>query len=166
MLSGETSVGALPGAGGGDDEPDHQGRRGGRSGAVPPLVRAPRTRGGAIARAAAEVGPAVGAKVLAAFTVSGDTARRLSRHRSAIPLLAFTPVPEVRSQLALVWGVEPFLVPEVATTDEMVAQVEQAMLELGRGERGERSSWSPAARPACPAATNAMRVHRLGDATG
>ena len=66
---------------------------------LPPLLTPPQTQGGAIATAAASVGAVVGAKFLVAFTQSGDTARRLARHRSPIPLLAFTPVPSVRSQL-------------------------------------------------------------------
>lgn len=53
----------------------------------------PRTQGGAVARAAAEIGDFLGAKFLVAFTQSGDTVRRLSRYRSPIPLLAFTPEP-------------------------------------------------------------------------
>src|SRR5580704_2277645 len=70
------------------------------------LTRMPTTTGGAIARAAAEVGAIVGAKALVAFTMTGETARRLARYRSPVPLLAFTTEPATRSQLALTWGVE------------------------------------------------------------
>ena len=87
------------------------------------LTRIPETVGGAIARAAAEVGAIVGAKALCAFTMSGETARRLARYRSPIPLLAFSPVRSTRSKLSLVWGVETFNVPAVHHTDEMVRQV-------------------------------------------
>ena len=92
MLSGETSVGELPARGVGDHEP-HRRRPSRRTTltALAPAMGPPQTQGGAIARAAAEVGEAVGAKFLVAFTQSGDTARRLARHRSPIPLLAFTP---------------------------------------------------------------------------
>ncbi|MBH0247161.1 pyruvate kinase, partial [Streptomyces cavourensis] len=60
---------------------------------LPPLTERnkPRTQGGAVARAAAEMGDFLGAKFLVAFTQSGDTVKRLSRYRSPIPLLAFTP---------------------------------------------------------------------------
>ena len=78
------------------------------------LSRMPTTTGGAIARAAAEVGAIVGAKALVAFTMTGETARRLARYRSPIPLMAFTTDPAIRSQLALTWGVETFIVPERA----------------------------------------------------
>ena len=99
---------------------------------IPPLGGLPRTKGGAITRAAAEVGELLGARFLVAFTQSGDSARRLSRLRSPIPLLAFTPEQAVRSQLALVWGVETFLTPFVKHTDEMVRQVDQSLLGAGR----------------------------------
>ncbi len=129
---------------------------------VPRVVRAPTTVGGAIAKAAAEVGETVGARALVAFTQSGDTARRLAEHRSSIPILAFTPVPDVRSQLALVWGVETFLVPAVAHTDEMVQQVDSAMLGLGRMQPGELVTIVAGSPPSTTGSTNAMRVHRLG----
>ncbi len=131
-------------------------------GRVPPVVREPTTVGGAIARAAAEVGRTVGATALVAFTQSGDTARRLAEHRSPIPLLAFTPVAEVRSQLSLVWGVETFLVPAVAHTDDMVWQVDSAMTELGRMAPGELLTIVAGSPPSTTGSTNAMRVHRLG----
>src|SRR5262249_35599187 len=86
--------------------------------ALGPAVGPPQTMGGAIAGAATEVGEAADAKYLVAFTQSGQSARRLARYRSPIPVLAFTPVAAVRNQLALTWGVETFLVPEVRHTDE------------------------------------------------
>ncbi|MDP9102243.1 MAG: pyruvate kinase [Actinomycetota bacterium] len=129
---------------------------------VPRVVREPTTVGGAIARAAAEVGRTVGASALVAFTQSGDTARRLAEHRSPIPLLAFTPVPDVRSQLSLVWGVETFLVPAVQHTDDMVHQVDNAMLGLGRMQPGELVTIVAGSPPSTTGSTNAMRVHRLG----
>ena len=130
---------------------------------VPRVERTAPSIGSAIAAAAAAVGPAVGASALVAFTQSGDTARRLAEHRSPIPLLAFTPEPAVRSQLALVWGVETFLVPTVEHTDEMVRQVDHAMLSLGRMQVGELVTIVAGSPPSKSGSTNAMRVWRLGD---
>src|SRR5699024_10434448 len=56
---------------------------------IPPLGTKPRTKGGAITKAAAETGELLEAKYLVAFTQSGDSARRMSRLRSFIPLVAF-----------------------------------------------------------------------------
>jgi pyruvate kinase len=128
------------------------------------LTRVPTTTGGAIARAAAEVGAIVGAKALVAFTMTGETARRLARYRSPIPLLAFTTEQATRSQLSLTWGVETFIVPEVRHTDEMVREVDSALVRLRRCEIGDKVVIVAGSPPGSPGTTNALRVHRIGDA--
>jgi pyruvate kinase len=161
MLSGETSVGQYP-----VEAVATMARI--ISAAEEDIERVPRVHAeitsiaAGIARAAAAVGRQVGASALVAFTQSGSTARLLAKHRSPIPLLAFTPVPEVRSQLALTWGVETFLVPAVRHTDDMVRQVDNAMLGLGRMKPGEYVTIVAGSPPATVGSTNAMRVHRLG----
>jgi pyruvate kinase len=130
------------------------------------LTRVPATTGGAIARAAAEVGAIVGASALVAFTMTGQTARRLARYRSPIPLLAFTSEPATRSQLALTWGVETFIAPVVRHTDDMVRQVERALLGIGRCAEGDLIVIVAGSPPGSPGKTNALRVHRIGDAVG
>jgi pyruvate kinase len=131
---------------------------------IPPMTGRPRSKGGAITYAAAEVGHVLGAKYLVAFTKSGDSARRMSRLRSPIPLLAFTPEQATRSQLSLSWGVEAFLVPYVEHTDDMVRQVDRALLELTRCQTGDLVVIVAGSPPGIPGSTNAMRVHRMGDA--
>jgi pyruvate kinase len=125
---------------------------------------APETIGSAIAQAAAEVGAAVGAGALVAFTMTGGTARRLARNRSPIPLLAFTTEAATRSQLALTWGAETFLVPPVHHTDDMVRQVETALRAIGRCTDGDLVVLVAGSPPGTPGRTNALRVHRIGDA--
>jgi pyruvate kinase len=129
-----------------------------------PPASAPETTGSAIARAAAEVGAAVGARALVAFTMTGETVRRLARCRSPIPLLAFTTESATRSQLALTWGAETFLVPSVAHTDDMVRQVQAALLQIARCAHGDLVVIVAGSPPGTPGRTNALRVHRIGDA--
>ncbi len=124
----------------------------------------PHTTGGIIAKAAAEVAERVGARYIVAFTQSGDSARRLSRYRSQIPVLAFSPVPLVRSWLSMAWGVETFIGDHVEHTDEMVRQVDEALLKIGRVEEGDLVVIIAGSPPGIPGSTNAMRVHRMGDA--
>jgi pyruvate kinase len=124
----------------------------------------PKTRGGVICKAAAEVAEAVDARYLVAFTQSGDSARRMGRYRSRVPVLAFTPDPAVRSQLALSWGVETFLVPSVEHTDEMVMQVDRSLLAIGRVIQGQQVVIVAGSPPGIPGSTNALRLHRMGDA--
>jgi pyruvate kinase len=162
MLSAETSVGAYP-----VDTVSTMARiivAAEREWPFAALPGAPETTGGAVARAAGEVGAAVGAKALVAFTMTGETARRLARCRSPIPLLAFTTESATRSQLALTWGAETFLVPHVAHTDDMVRQVEVALQDIGRCAQGDVVVIVAGSPPGTPGRTNALRVHRIGDA--
>jgi pyruvate kinase len=124
----------------------------------------PRTTGGIIAKAAAEVAERVGAKYLVAFTTSGDSARRLSRYRGPIPILAFTPEATTRSQLSLAWGVETFKTVMVEHTDQMVRQVDEQLLKIGRVDEGDLVVIIAGSPPGIPGSTNALRVHRMGDA--
>jgi pyruvate kinase len=163
MLSAETSVGAYPVGSvatmariimAAEQEWPFQ----------PDTAAAPETTGAAIARAASEVGASVSARALIAFTMTGETARRLARCRSPIPLLAFTTEAATRSRLALTWGAEAFLVPSVAHTDDMVRQVEAALRDIGRCTPGDLVVLVAGSPPGTPGRTNALRVHRIGDA--
>ena len=123
----------------------------------------PRTKGGVIAKAAEEVAERVGAKYLVSFTTTGDSARRLSRLRGPIPMLAFTPFEKVRDQLALTWGVETYLTEEVTDTDQMVVQVDEQVLDRGILQEGDLVVVIAGAPPGIPGSTNALRIHRIGD---
>lgn len=129
-----------------------------------PIDWNPHTKGGVIAKAAEEVAERVEAKYLVAFTTTGDSARRLSRLRGPIPVLAFTPSDSVRSQLSLSWGVETFKTPELRTTDDIAPQVDDHLLRIGRVEEGDLVVIIAGAPPGIPGSTNALRIHKMGDA--
>jgi pyruvate kinase len=131
---------------------------------IRPMKSAPKTKGGAITKAATEVGAIVGAKYLVTFTQSGDSARRTARLRSPIPILAFTPEVGTYNRMALDWGVEPEITPKVKHTDEMVMQADALLLKSGRCVAGELVVIVAGSPPGIPGSTNAMRVHRVGDA--
>ncbi len=130
---------------------------------VPPLTHVPRTKRGVLSYAARDIGERLNAKALVAFTQSGDTVKRLARLHTHLPLLAFTPDPAVRSQLALTWGTETFLVPEVDSTDRMVRQVDISMLSIGRYQPGDLVVIVAGSPPGTIGSTNLIRVHRLGE---
>jgi pyruvate kinase len=122
----------------------------------------PHTTSGVITKAAAEVAERIDAKYLVAFTHSGDSARRMSRLRSGIPVLAFTPIESTRAELTLTWGVETFLVPMVSHTDDMIRQVDKALTDSGRIETGERVVIVAGSPPGIAGHTNMVRVRRIG----
>ena len=131
---------------------------------IPPLRIAPKSKGGAITRAASEVGHIVEAKLLITFTQSGDSARRMSRLRSEIPMIAITPEHHVFNQLALSWGVQPMISELVSTTDEMVRQADKIVLKHNLAEKGNLVVIVAGSPPGIPGSINAMRVHKVGDA--
>ncbi|MET4432115.1 MULTISPECIES: pyruvate kinase [unclassified Mycolicibacterium] len=162
MLSGETSVGKYP------LETVRTMARilqavEDNSTAAPPLTHMPRTKRGVISYAARDIGERLDAKALVAFTQSGDTVKRLARLHTPLPLLAFTPLPEVRSQLALTWGTETFIVKQMDTTDGMIRQVDESLLALGRYKRGDLVVIVAGAPPGTVGSTNLIHVHRIGE---
>jgi pyruvate kinase len=131
---------------------------------IRPMQTSPHSKGGAITKAATEVGKIVNAKYLVAFTTSGDSARRMSRLRSPIPMLALTPDTGTYNRLALSWGVEPLITDVVSHTDEMVKQVDVVLLESKRAVKGDNVVIVAGSPPGIPGSTNALRVHVVGDA--
>jgi pyruvate kinase len=164
MLSGETSVGdfaieAVETMARIIEKTEEQGLD-----RIRPLIHAPRTKGGAITKAAAEVGEVLNAKYLVTFTQSGDSARRISRLRSRLPILAITPEEGTYNRLALSWGIEPLISPMVKHTDDMVLNADRILIETKRAAIGEQVMIIAGAPPGIPGSTNAMRVHTVGDA--
>lgn len=166
MLSGETSVGEFAIEAVQTMARIIQKTEEGGLDRIRPIKTAPRTKGGAITKAATEVGAIVDAKYLVAFTQSGDSARRMSRLRSPIPILAMTPEVGTYNRLALSWGVESMLTPIVGATDEMVKLVDTVLIDSGRAQLGDQVMIVAGSPPGIPGSTNAMRVHRVGDAVG
>lgn len=128
-----------------------------------PFDYRPTSKGGSITAAAARVAESLGVKYLVCFTQSGDSARRMARLHSSVPLLAFTPVPKVRSQLTLTWGVETFLMDPVQHTDDMTALLDEALISMNRCEPGDIVVVVAGSPPGIPGSLNLMRVHKVGD---
>jgi len=159
MLSGETSVGAHPVAVVETmarivaSTEQHGLDR------IPPLGTKPRTQAGAITLAAVAVAEFVDAKYLCVFSQSGDTARRMSRLRHRIPIVAFTDLPGTRSRNALLWGVETYLVSRGTSTDELTHLIDETLLGEELAEAGDRVVMTAGAPPGTAGSTNNVRVH-------
>ena len=163
MLSGETSVGV---------DPHNVVRTMSRivrsaedSGIEPKLQHVPRTKRGVVAYAAKDIATNLHAKAIITFTTSGDTARRVARLRPDLPLLAFTPNQQVRSQLAVTWGTDTFLCRRTHTTDDMIAVVDESLLALDDYNEGDTIVVVAGTPPGIPGTTNTIRVHELGEDT-
>lgn len=163
MLSGETSVGEYPAitvatmARIVDNTEEHGLER------ILPIGTKPRTQGGALTLAAAEVADFVDAKYVCVFTESGDSARRMARLRFRIPMFAFATDEAIRRRMALYWGIQSFLVDPVQHTDEMFIEVDEQLLGAGLVSEGDKVVVISGSPPGIAGSTNDLRVHVIGN---
>ena len=112
---------------------------------------------GIACRAAREAGAAL----IAAFTLSGMTARLLSHYRPQVPIIAFSPNQEVRRKLALLWGVVPRVLEPIQETESMVRRVEEELLSRGLAQKGDRIVIVFGAPVGQPGKINSLRLHQI-----
>lgn len=165
MLSGETSIGAWPKEAVATMSRIIEATEEHALDRIRPYHTTPRTQGGALTLAAAEVANFLGAKSICVFTESGDTVRRVSRLRTPIPIYGFTPSVDVRRRMELTWGVKSFETARVSSTDEMFAQVDGVILREGIHDRGDIVIVIAGSPPGIIGSTNTLRIHGLGEAT-
>lgn len=102
------------------------------------------------------------ASAIITVTQSGHTAKMISRFRPACPIIATTTSPRVHRQLMLSWGVLPFLVDEVKTTDEMFDMGVEKALESGLVSNGDLVVITAGVPIGVSGTTNILKVHIVG----
>ena len=162
MLSGETSVGEFPVETVATMAKIIQSTEENGLDRIPALGTKPHTHAGAVSLAAMEIAELLGSKYVCVFTESGDSLKRISRLRSAVPVLTFTPNQDVAHRLSLVWGSQTFLVPKVDHTDGMFDQVDTTVLKEGLCKIGDEVVVVAGTPPGVPGSTNTLRVHKVG----
>jgi len=133
---------------------------------IAPFLTTPKTRGGAITHAAADVANVLDIKYIVTFTQSGDSALRMSRLRPETPMIAFTPDAHTQKRLALSWGVEAELVERVDSTDDMVNLVDGYLKNSGRAVDGDYVIVVSGTPVGVPGTTNSFFVHKVGQVRG
>ena len=103
----------------------------------------------------------LGAPIIIVFTKSGFSARIVSAHRPQVPILALTDAPRTYSQLGLVWGVIPQIVPHCETYEAMVACAREVVLSRGLAKEGDRVLVTAGVPFDVPGTTNVLRVERV-----
>ncbi|MFY9305059.1 MAG: pyruvate kinase [Rhodoluna sp.] len=162
MLSGETSVGEFPVETVGTMAKIILSTEENGLDRIPNLGTKPHTHAGAVSLAAMEIAELLGSKYVCVFTESGDSLKRISRLRSAVPVLTFTPNESVANRLAMVWGSRTFMVPKVDHTDAMFDQVDKTVLEEGLCRVGDEVVVVAGTPPGVSGSTNTLRVHKVG----
>ena len=162
MLSGETSVGEFPVETVATMAKIIEHTEDNGLDRIPSLGTKPHTHAGAVSLAAMEIAELLGSKFVCVFTESGDSLKRISRLRSSVPVLTFTPNKDVAHRLSLVWGSRTFLVPKVDHTDGMFDQVDTTVLEEGLCKAGDEVVVVAGTPPGVSGSTNTLRVHKVG----
>jgi pyruvate kinase len=77
------------------------------------------------------------AVAIVAFTQSGSTARRVSKYRPHVPVLAITPIREITGRLVLYWGVYAFQIANPSSVDDLFKVGTNLVKELGIAKSGD-----------------------------
>ena len=113
------------------------------------------------ASAAVRAALEAGARCIACFTVSGATARLLSRYRPHVPIVAFSPEQPIRRRMALYWGVHPRIMEPVRDPDGMARTVSERLVAEGLAGPGDRVIIVFGSPLGEPGATNSIRMHQI-----
>ncbi|HZT29161.1 MAG TPA: pyruvate kinase [Bryobacteraceae bacterium] len=164
MLSAETSIGRFPAEAVKfmariAAETDHSIRS---RGYQEPQVHSNPSTAEILADAAYHAAREAKAGAIVVFTTSGSSARLVSRYRPPVPIYAVTPGETTARRLAVNYGVMPVLAPEVASTDEMLGQMDRLLVERGHLAAGETVIFVAGQPVGRPGTTNLMKVHRIG----
>ena len=159
MLSGETAVGEYP-----VESVAYMGRIAqaiepslGYRHQLPEASEEP-TVGQAMSNAACDLAEALGAKAILVPTYTGRTASVVARLRPRRPIIALTHHDYALRQMALEWGVTPFLIPECDDVDALLAQSLKAARASRLVDEGDRVVITAGTAVNLPGTTNLIKV--------
>ncbi|RAK57537.1 pyruvate kinase [Phenylobacterium deserti] len=112
----------------------------------------------ALVAAAFQAAEASSAACVVTFTATGQTALRMSRERPTQPTLALTPHLGTARRLALGWGIEPRVVPDIKDPEEMPRLATEQALSTGIADPGERVLILAGLPMGSPGAANVLRL--------
>jgi pyruvate kinase len=119
------------------------------------------TTHGAVVESACRAAEKVNAKALIAFTQSGSTALLASKFKPSVPIIAYTLREETLRKMSLFWGVTARLMRPLENTDEMVFEVEKALLKDGFAKNGDVIVIIASSPLSLRGKTNLMKIHRI-----
>jgi pyruvate kinase len=103
----------------------------------------------------------LGASTIVVFTKSGFSARIVAARRPGVRIVVLTDHVRTYRQLALVWGVVPFLVPHCDTYDQMAAIARELLLKNGLAKVGEKIVVTAGVPFDVPGSTNQLKVETV-----
>ena len=117
----------------------------------------------ALAQAAADLAMHLGAAAIITPTVSGYTARQVSRYRPCLPIIAVTPNAMVRRQINLLWGVYPLLSPRQETISGIMTDAVHHALKYGMVQIGDLVVITSGTAGSSPGTTDLLKLYVIED---
>jgi pyruvate kinase len=102
------------------------------------------------------------AAAIVAFTHSGSTARRVSKYRPRVPIVAITPSSVVSGRLLLHWGVYPFQISEASSVDELFATAAKLAKDIGVARPNDLIVITGGVPIGVAGSTNLLKVEKIG----
>lgn len=161
MLSGETAVGDYP-----VESVVMMDRiiceaEGSTADSLRPVRPAERHISEAIAEAICHAAEDLRMKTIAVFTETGFSARLVSKYRPRAPIVGFTPNPETRRRLSLLWGVQPRRIGHVRHADQLARTAALRLREEGLVKHGDVVGIVAGTPIGSRGTTNMMRLLRI-----
>jgi pyruvate kinase len=100
---------------------------------------------------------------IAVFTLTGRTALLMSKSRPGVPILAFTPDRSIYNRMAMFWGVTAHLIKQAYSIEEMVAEVDQVLLESNLVQESQQVVITCGYPVGLMKATNLALLHTVGE---
>jgi len=101
------------------------------------------------------------AVAIVAFTQSGSTARRVSKYRPRVPVIAITPDKVVAGRLILYWGVYAFHNPSLSSVDDLFTAGTKLVMDLGVAKSGDSVVITGGLPIGVTGTTNLLKVQRI-----
>jgi pyruvate kinase len=115
----------------------------------------------AIGKAVNTVSKNLNVDAIVVMTESGSTAKIVSFFRPRISIYALSPHVNVCNRLSLLWGVTPMQSQEYLSTDEMLMNAEQILLNNKFIKRGQTFVMTAGVPVGISGSTNMFRIHKV-----
>jgi pyruvate kinase len=115
-----------------------------------------------VAESVCQIAYETGSRLIICNTTSGGTARLVSKYRPMKPTIAFTPDRVTYQQLALSWGVQPYLIPAATNTEDMLIVTIERAIAQGLVTEGDKVVITSGVPIGTPGSTSLIKVHTIG----
>ncbi|MDD2402226.1 MAG: pyruvate kinase [Clostridia bacterium] len=122
-----------------------------------------RTTTEAIGHATCQVAHNLKASAIITATQSGSTAKKVSKYRPGIPIIAVTPEEKVLRKLLLVWGVYPLRSEAFGSAGTLIERSIQTVLQNGYIKNGDLVVITAGVPVGIPGTTNLIQVETVSE---